>query len=244
VLHHDDHRPQLEKEFLVKTDRTARTAGPAEVEAIIASAIGERRLLSHPFYQRWLDGTLEPGELAGYAAQYRHFEAQLPAFLEIVLEQLPPGQARELISANLIDEQSVPAPHLQLFDTFAAAVGAGAVAPTPATQRLVDCYARWAKGSGVAAVGALAAYEVQAAEVATSKAAGLRDRYGLDDDATEFWDVHATADLDHAQWVVEALAELAQDVLDLAGISEAADDAATAWWAFLDEREAARLVPA
>ncbi|HXY43413.1 MAG TPA: iron-containing redox enzyme family protein [Acidimicrobiales bacterium] len=228
----------------MKKESTASPAAPVDIEAVIASAIGERRLLSHPFYQRWLDGTLEAGELAAYASQYRHFEAQLPAFLSTVLEQLPPGPAHDLVAANLTDELSVPAPHLALFDAFSAAVGAETEPPTPATQQLVSCYARWAGCPSAAAVGALAAYEVQAAEVAASKAAGLRERYGLDAAATEFWDVHATADLDHAQWVVGALAELAQETSAAAAMAAAAADTAAAWWAFLDEREAARPIAA
>ncbi len=223
---------------------TEQIAEPAEIEAVIASSIGDRRLLSHPFYQRWLEGGLQLSELAAYAAQYRYFEEQLPGFLAAVLEQLPDGQARDLVAANLADEQSVPAPHLELFETFGAAVGAESEPPTPATQALVSCYARWAESGGAAAVGALAAYEVQAAEVAASKADGLRSRYGLGASATEFWDVHATADVDHAQWVVEALAELAGPSQDFGTIAAAVDDAAGAWWSWLDEREAARPVAA
>ena len=36
-------------------------------------------LLTHPFYQRWEAGTLQPGELDTYAQQYRSFEAAPPA---------------------------------------------------------------------------------------------------------------------------------------------------------------------
>ncbi|MFZ0172773.1 MAG: iron-containing redox enzyme family protein [Acidimicrobiales bacterium] len=228
----------------MKKESTASPVASVDVEAVISSAIGSRRLLSHPFYQRWLDGSLQAGELTAYAAQYRYFEAQLPGFLAKVLEELPPGPAHDLVEANLTDELSVPAPHLALFDAFSAAVGAEAELPTPATQALVSCYARWADAPSAAAVGALAAYEVQAAEVAASKAAGLRDRYGLDAAATEFWDVHATADLDHAKWVVEALVDLVGEAEGAVAMAAAADDAARAWWAFLDEREAARPVAA
>jgi pyrroloquinoline quinone (PQQ) biosynthesis protein C len=216
----------------------------AEAEKLIDSAIGNRRLLSHPFYQRWLDGTLEASELAAYAGQYRYFEAQLPAFLTTVLDGLPSGSAHDLVAANLTDETSIPAPHLDLFDSFAAAVGASADEPAPATEALVACYSRWAGAPAASAIGALAAYEVQAAQVAASKADGLRERYGLSAGATEFWDVHATADLDHARWVAEALGDLLEAGADVSEVAAAADDAAGAWWAFLDEREAARPLAA
>lgn len=217
-------------------------AQPLDVESAVSSAIGHRRLLSHPFYQRWLDGTLEASELATYAAQYRYFEAQLPGYLTSVLGNLADGAAHDLVAANLADELSSPAPHLELFDGFAAAVGSEPAEATPATEALISCYGRFAEGPAIAAVGALAAYEVQAAEVAASKAAGLRERFGLDETATRFWDVHSTADIDHAAWVVEALAELAETPSDVATMAAAVSEAAEAWWCFLDEREALRPV--
>ena len=80
----------------------------------------------------------------------------------------------------------------------------------------------------------LAAYELQAAEIARSKADGLRAHYGLDAEGTAFWDVHAALEAEHAD--VDARRRLATspaaDVLD--GVAASRD----AWWSFLDEREA------
>ena len=80
------------------------------------------------------------------------------------------------------------------------------------------------------------AYECQSAEVARSKAAGLRQHYGLDDDAVEFWDVHAEVDGDHAAWLADALSVATTDVTELEG---AVRETCDAWLAFLDERQAA-----
>ena len=65
----------------MKKESTASPVASVDVEAVIAS--GDRQLApaGHPFYQRWLDGSLQAGELTAYAAQYRYFEAQLPGFL-------------------------------------------------------------------------------------------------------------------------------------------------------------------
>ena len=114
-----------------------------ELDALYDDILRSRRLLAHPFYRRWEAGTLEPGELAGYAGQYRHFEAVLPVVLERVAAALPEGRARRFVQANLDDERGVPAPHLELFETFAAAVGAPAAAVTPATPAttgLIELY--------------------------------------------------------------------------------------------------------
>ena len=207
-----------------------------DVKAVLAEVLRDRRLLEHPFYRRWEAGRLAPGELAAYAGQYRHFEALLPAVLETVAARLPDSDARDLVQANLDDERGVPAPHLELFDAFAESVGApSSVAATPATERLTSLYASFAERSTVAALAAVAAYEVQAPEIATSKAQGLRTRYGIDAAGTAFWDVHGDIDDAHGEWIVDAIAMLAETPAELA---EPARAAAEAWWALLDERQA------
>jgi len=208
------------------------TALTAAIDAVLA----DRLLLSHPFYQRWTAGTLTREELTAYAGQYRSVEATLPTALGAIIADLN-GSAKVLVQANLDDELSNPAPHLDLFDQFAAALGADLVEPTPATAHLINTYATAAERSGAFGLGVLAAYEVQAAEVATSKADGLRTNYGVDDHGTAFWDVHASLEVEHGNWVVEALAHLDAD--DLAEALAGVEASAAAWWSFLDEREAA-----
>jgi pyrroloquinoline-quinone synthase len=213
-----------------------------EIDTVLVEVLRDRRLLAHPFYRRWEAGTLEPGELAAYAGQYRHFEATLPEVLERARDGIEDATARLLVQANLDDELGVPAPHLELFEGFARSVGAApSVEATPATRTLVDLYRSSAQRSPVAALAALAAYEVQASEIAASKADGLRAHYGLTDDATRFWDVHSGVDEAHGAWIVEALAALDADPDE---VHDAARTAASAWWAFLDEREVAAPVAA
>jgi pyrroloquinoline-quinone synthase len=221
-----------------------------ELDALLDDILRSRRLLAHPFYRRWEAGTLERSELASYAAQYRHFEAALPVVLERIASALPEGRPRRLVEANLDDERGIPAPHLDLFDDFAAAVGAAtADTPAPATDSdalpaigaLVELYLSLADVSPVAALAAVAAYEVQAPAIASSKADGLRSRYGIDARGTRFWDVHAGVDEAHGEWMLEALGQLVDGPDDVVG---PASSAADAWWAFLDEREAAAPVAA
>jgi pyrroloquinoline quinone (PQQ) biosynthesis protein C len=209
-----------------------------EIEAVLAEVLRDRRLLDHPFYRRWEAGTLEPGELAAYAGQYRHFEAALPAVLAQVADGVDDPTARRLVQANLDDERGDPVPHIELFEGFAASVGAtGHAAATPATDALVALYTSASTGPATGALAALAAYEVQAPGIAASKAEGLRTRYGLDAGGTRFWDVHATADEAHGAWLVDAIAALDGD---RDTVEVAATAAAAAWWSFLDEREAQR----
>jgi pyrroloquinoline quinone (PQQ) biosynthesis protein C len=212
----------------------------AQIHEVLADALTGRHLLTHPFYRRWEAGTLAEGELATYAEQYRLLERELPLTLAAVAAQLPEGRARQLVEANLADELGTPAPHAALFESFADAAGARSrVAPTAATVALLAAVRAAAASDPVAALAMVAAYEVQAADIADSKAAGLRLHYGMDSRGTQFWDVHATQEVAHADWSAEALAALDADP---AVVQAAARVAADAWWAFLTERE--ELAPA
>jgi pyrroloquinoline-quinone synthase len=206
----------------------------------LLDALAGRQLLTHPFYRRWEAGTLADGELAAYAEQYRLIERALPATLGAIAAALPDGAARTLVEANLADELGVPAPHVMLFESFAQAAGAeDDVAATPATAALVAAVRTAAVTDPVAALAMVAAYEVQAADIAASKADGLRRHYGMDAEGTRFWDVHTTLEATHADWSTEALAALGADP---AAVRAAAKTAADGWWEFLSEREA--LAPA
>lgn len=205
-----------------------------ELSTALDLALADRRLLEHPFYRRWEAGELRADELAAYAAQYAHFEAALPAMLRAILKRLDPeSPAAGLLRQNLADEEGVPQPHVALFAAFADGAGAHATPPTAATRHLLDTYERQVAAGSTSGIAALLAYETQAPEIAATKAAGLRAHYALDARAVEFWDVHSRMDRDHAQWAVDALAQLP----DAGAALPAARAAADAWWAFLDERE-------
>jgi pyrroloquinoline quinone (PQQ) biosynthesis protein C len=212
------------------------------IHQALAGALVGRHLLTHPFYRRWEAGTLGEGELAAYAGQYRHIERALPATLATIADALPEGPARTLVEANLADELGVPAPHAALFESFARAAGSEVdVDPSAATSALLAAIRSASTADPVAALAMVAAYEAQAADIAVSKAEGLRRHYGFDTDGTRFWDVHATMELAHADWSTEALSALEADP---AVVYTAAVDAAESWWEFLDEREEAAAIDA
>ncbi len=202
---------------------------------MLAEAIVGRHLLAHPFYRRWEAGTLSEGELAAYAEQYRHIERELPVTLAAIAAALPEGRARELVEANLADELGSPEPHAKLFESFAEAAGAAPDASaTPSTAALLALVRTAAANDPAAALAMVAAYEVQAADIAGSKSDGLRRHYGFGEDGTRFWDVHRTQEVAHAGWSLEALSELEADP-DV--VQAAATVSADSWWLFLSERE-------
>jgi pyrroloquinoline quinone (PQQ) biosynthesis protein C len=210
------------------------------IHEVLTEAIVGRHLLTHPFYLRWEAGTLCEGELAAYAEQYRHIERELPVTLAAIADALPPGSARQLVEANLADELASPEPHAELFESFARAAGAADDVPaTPSTAALLALVRTAAAIDPATALAMVAAYEVQAADIAASKSDGLRRHYGMDAEGTRFWDVHRTQEVAHAGWSVEALADMGADpdVVQVAALVSA-----DSWWLFLSERE--ELAPA
>jgi len=210
------------------------------MRGVLAEAIVGRHLLTHPFYRRWDAGHLSPGELGAYAEQYRHIERALPETLAVIADALPAGRARELVEANLADELGSPEPHAELFETFAVAAGAAPEArATPSTATLLALVRTTATKDPAAALAMVAAYEAQAADIATTKSNGLRRHYGFDREGTRFWDVHSTQEVAHAEWSTVALAELGADP---DAVLAAAIVSADSWWLFLTERD--ELAPA
>ena len=206
------------------------------VEAAIENALTGRRLLDHPYYRAWQEGSLSAEDIGVYAGQYRHFEQALPEVLAAAAARIDAAGPRALVEANLRDEVAEPT-HLDLFDRFAAAVGAGTDAPaTAGTQALVDLYRDAVADGPVAALSVIAAYETQAAGIAATKGSSLRQHLDLTPDATEFWDLHAAIEADHASWTADALTALDAPAET---VSAWASASAEAWWSFLDERQSA-----
>lgn len=211
----------------------------AQIQQMVRDGIGDRLLLSHPFYRRWESGALRAGELARYAEQYRHIEAALPTVLTQIQQCLPPGPARDSVDANLADELGRPEPHLQLFNSFLqAASGRADAAAGAAARSLVDLQLTAASNGPVQGIAVLAAYESQAADVASSKSTALRQFYGMEEGGTAFWDVHAEMESEHTDWSLDALSSLGAQRTE---VVDAVGAASRAWWGFLDEREAERF---
>ncbi len=203
------------------------------LDKVLESSIRDRKLLSHPFYQRWEGGALSLDELRLYAEQYRYFEEMLPQFLDKLAQELPDGFARESVLKNLADEEAAPS-HLELFEQFADFYQASVAPISSAMQDLVDAYANVLVQGPSAALAGLWAYESQGAAIADSKAEGLATHYGASRESLAFWLAHGTIEEDHAKWTLEAL-ELLEPDEEL--VREATRLIGEAWWEFLNERE-------
>jgi pyrroloquinoline-quinone synthase len=205
----------------------------------IDEAIGRRDLLTHPFYVKWVAGTLPRECLRQYARQYHAFESEFPTFLSALHSRSRNRSVRQSLLENLWDEEHGEANHRELWLRFAEGVGVDrddveSATPNAATATLLDVYRRATREAPVAAgVAAVYAYEAQVPRVATAKIDVLRAHYGIGDGdpALAFFEFHAELDVEHsaAERAILAAAppEEAEDIL------EATAEALDAWWDFL-----------
>lgn len=211
-----------------------------ELLAAVDALIDDRHLLTHPFYTKWVAGTLPRGAIQEYARQYYAFESAFPRFLSAIHSRTEDRAARQTILDNLWDEEHGEENHAELWLRFAEGMGLSRqevtdAAPNPATRDLVETYRRIAAEEPVAAgLAAVHAYERQVPAVAGAKIDGLQKHYGVDDRRTlAFWEVHRTLDEEHSAGERAILDEAGRG--QEAAVLGATGQALDAWWRFLDE---------
>lgn len=212
------------------------------LEARLRAAVKPHDLLCHPFYQAWSMGTLTRGDLRGYAAQYRHQVQALPGLIARALDGARHPATRAALQRNLDEEQGkVGAPHAELWDQFADALGdAREEAPSAETVDAAQQLKALVEAGDVEALAALWTYEMQTAHVAKTKREGLKDRYGLSE-GLSFFALHESLDVHHAAELLQAVARACgDDASRLDRACEAAGASAKAQWRFLDGPESRR----
>jgi len=218
--------------------------------------IAKYDLLCHPFYQAWSGGELTRQDLREYALDYYPHVQAFPTYLAAFALRLNEGELRRAVLANMIDEQGRKdrqggeRAHAEMWLDFAEGMGAGRTsfghAAVPEVNDLVEYYTDVAtNGTAEEALAAFYAYESQVPRVAKEKDRGLRELYGADEHTTQYFTMHATADIYHSNvWReqlakrVEANPEGAQRALT------AAESAAKALWTALDGIQERRIAKA
>jgi pyrroloquinoline-quinone synthase len=187
-------------------------------------------VLDHPFYERWSAGSLSHADLAVYASEYRHAVVALAdASADAAAAATDPAERAQL-EAHATEEVE----HIELWDGFAAAVGAD-LDRAPAWETEL-CARQWI-GYRRSLAGQLAAlYAIESAQPAISatKAAGLRMHYGFETGpATAYFDVHTERDLEHAA-EARALLERHAPGEDPEGLAAEAGRVLRSNWTLLD----------
>ncbi|HAX81432.1 MAG TPA: hypothetical protein DCY40_02550 [Actinobacteria bacterium] len=172
----------------------------------LESAIGERRLLDHPFYRSWRAGTLPVAALRTYAAEYGALIDAIDDGWETVGEFEHAAEERH---------------HAELWNRFAGEFGTAIAAPEVPEVTAMLAAARRLFAEPETAWGALYAFEAQQPATAAEKLAGLVAHYGLaaDSPGVEYFRVHAS-DYHEADQIVTSLESIAGDGPAVAACAE------------------------
>lgn len=155
------------------------------------AAIGQHRLLDHPFYRSWRAGTLPVPALRTYAAEYG-----------ALIDAIDDGWE----TVGDFDHAAEERYHAELWNRFAGHFGTAIAKPEVPEVTVMLATARRLFAEPETAWGALYAFEVQQPATAAEKLDGLVAHYGIpaDGPATEYFRVHA-ADYHEADQIVAAL---------------------------------------
>ena len=174
-------------------------------------------VLDHPFYLRWERGELSREDLAYYAGEYRH-----------AVVALADAAAVGGDSEHAAEE----AAHIDLWDDFAAALEAPLDRePTTETR---ECAQAWRSEDSLEARAVLYAVESGQPAISQTKLTGLVDHYGFTagTKATEYFELHADRDHEHAAASAEVLRNAAP--ADADRLVATAEAALKANWRLLD----------
>ncbi len=212
-----------------------------DVLARIDALIEKHSLLTHPFYTKWVEGTLPIEAIQAYATSYYQFESTFPRFLSAIHSRAEDPQVRQVLLDNLWDEEAGEENHVELWLRFAEGLGLDRsevqqAKPSPAGDELVQAYRRSTESGVAAGLAAIYAYEAQVPAIAHAKIRGLKEHYGISEDySIAFWHVHESLDVQHADGERRMLATVAQ--ADPEAAVSAAERALEAWWGLLTEAD-------
>ena len=164
----------------------------------IDKMIEEQSLLKHKFYVMWSEGKLSMESLNGYSKEYFQLVKAVPSFVDKVMVKSSP-EIQSKIASNRDEELE----HIEPWIKFASALGVSEnelknYAGLDKTKQSISNLSSLMNSfeSGAAAMYAL---EQEIPKISLSKIDGLRKFYGLsEDDAIEYFRLHAEADIRHA----------------------------------------------
>lgn len=164
--------------------------------------IESRSLLKHKFYRLWSEGTLDLVHLKGYSSEYFQLVKAVPLMVDNVLSyctnEMP---LRSALQENRREESE----HIELWAKFAACMGIKSdqlvdYVSSEATNNAISLLIELTKLSLGQGAAAMYAYEKQLPEISRSKIDGLKNHYGIVNNAgaTDYFEVHEKVDIKHA----------------------------------------------
>jgi pyrroloquinoline-quinone synthase len=164
--------------------------------------IERRSLLKHKFYRLWSEGKLDLVHLKGYSSEYFQLVKAVPLMVDNVLSYCTKDMPlRSALQENRRDETE----HIELWAKFAASMGIKSdqlvdYISSEATKHAVSLLMELTKLSLGQGAAAMYAYEKQLPEISRSKIDGMKNLYGIVNNAgaTEYFEVHEKVDIKHA----------------------------------------------
>ncbi len=141
------------------------------------------RLLNHPFYQAWENGSLSRGKMSAYADAYLEFIEEIPKFWEKVVREYEPESP---FAGRIVEEETW---HIGLWKLWQ-----GKLKPSPDTPSMADTIGAFNKMSPSELLGALHSFEIQQPKVAHTKKQCLMKYYGFDEKDLRYFDEHMNED--------------------------------------------------
>ena len=198
----------------------------------------ERHLLKHSFYTKFNNGIVSKDILCTYAEEYYHHVAAFPRYISQIHSLCSDLKSRQVLLANLVDEEQGEDNHPELWLRFIEGLGGSrdVVNSSPkltSTFNLVDGFFNLVRANYGMGLGALYAYERQTPEVSMSKICALKEHYGICDDRTlEFFSLHGKVDIWHTEELRNLIKEMKEE--DLEQVFIGAKKGAELLWCFLD----------
>lgn len=201
------------------------------------NAISSYHLLKHPFYQRWMAGSLSGNELKNYVKNYFGHVLAFPQYVSAVHSRCDDENTRKALLDNLIEEEHGEENHPELWLRFGESLGLDreqirSHQNLKEAKGLVATFKSLTQKSFPSGLGALYAYESQVPAIAEQKIDGLKKHYNVTEPrGLAFFQVHLTADQYHSESERNAFDNLSNAEKEEA--IESAQTASKALWNFL-----------
>jgi pyrroloquinoline-quinone synthase len=137
------------------------------------------RLLDHPFYQSWTEGTITMEQLSKYAQSYMELIEDMPNMWDRSVSGM---NANDATSQQVIQDETE---HIELWKTWSDKLEKSE--DFPRMSKLIDSLQNMNPSQ---LLGAIHSFEVQQPAVAVTKKQGLIDHYGFDSKDLLYFDDH------------------------------------------------------
>jgi pyrroloquinoline-quinone synthase len=175
--------------------------GMKKLLEMIEAEIDKRSLLKHPFYQKWSKGELTLDHLQGYSKEYSKLVKSIPNMVGNIAVRAKDQQSFDSIKQSEREEYE----HIEPWCNFAVKLGVPKATldtyeGTVQTNRAVSKLQGISEKSIEEGISSMYAYEMELPRISRTKLDGLEEFYNLTDaDATEYFRIHETVDVRHAQ---------------------------------------------